>query len=157
MNELIVEFKIPKGRPRKYSPSELLHKFQEYLDTRAGQNIHLKEEETANYSNGTSSNRERSDVRLHPLSIADFCIFLGNCRNWWNELPEDFLGVKAYISDYLEAYQLKGAMVGAFNANIVSRLLGLTDKKEIVADGLQIIVNSQEEKGKIDNIDGLGI
>ena len=157
MNELFVEFKPKMGRPRYYSPKEVIVQFEKYLEARKAASITMGEKNSVSYSNGNTSSSEKIESHPHPLSIGDFCNFLGVSRHWWNELPEDFLEVKSYIANYLETFQLKGAMVGLFNANIVSRLLGLADKKEFVADGVKIVVNSQEEKGKIDNIGGLGI
>lgn len=92
------------------------------------------------------------------LSVADFCIYLGCSRNWWNELPDDFLGVKEYISTYIDNFQMKGAAVGVFNANIVSRLLGLADKKQVSAgEGVTIIVKDNEQKEKLENMGSLGV
>lgn len=157
MDGLFVEFHPQKrGRPRKFKPIELLDEFQNYIQDRMSNPIIEKEEE--NGKTGIHPNYKTKEKK-HPqlLSVADFCVFLGCSRNWWNELPDEFLGVKSHISTYIDNFQLKGASIGVFNANIVSRLLGLADKKEFVADGVKIIVNSQEEKGKIDKIDGLGI
>lgn len=158
MERLFVEFHPQKrGRPRKYKPMELLDAFQNYIQDRQSNPIVEKEEESGYSGNsGCAKTKEKEHPQL--LSIADFCIYLGCSRNWWNELPDEFLGVKAHISTYIDNFQLKGASIGVFNANIVSRLLGLKEKTEIVGDGsFKIIVNNQEEKGKIDNIGNLGV
>lgn len=145
-----------RGRPRKYKPAELLDKFQEYLRDRMENPIVETEEESG--SSGQSKN-EKVRVKEHPqlISIADFCIFLGCSRNWWCELGDEFLGVKAYISTYIENFQLKGATIGVFNANIVSRLLGLKDKVDVSAtgDGIKVYVDSAEERKKIEDIGGI--
>ena len=51
------------------------------------------------------------------------------------------------------------ATAGVFNANIVSRLLGLADKKAVEAagEGITIVVKSEEEKDKLQNINELGV
>lgn len=131
MNELFVPFNAnAKGRPRKFAnPKQLLNAFQEYLDDRKQRMISLEEEEIG-YVGKSDVFKTKTKKIHHPLSIADFCVFLGCSREWWAKLPEEFLQVKGIISDYLFAYQLKGAESGAFNANIVARELGLADKRE---------------------------
>jgi hypothetical protein len=48
---------------------------------------------------------------------------------------QDFLAVITCIRETISTQQLEGATVGAFNANIIARKLGLTDKKDITTDG----------------------
>lgn len=158
MDNLFVPFNPQRGRPRKYTPSQLLSKFEEYIEDRLNRPIIEKETEYARHDEHRS---EKESKVSHPqlLSIGDFCIFLGTYRAWWNQLPEDFSIVKHHIATYIEQYQVKGASIGVFNANIISRLLGLTDKKDITSNGetIQAIVQSQEQKEKLDNIKELDI
>ena len=51
------------------------------------------------------------------------------------------------------------ASAGLLNANIISRLLGLADKKETKIEGeqLTIVVKSEEDKAKIEDIGNIGI
>ena len=158
MDGLFVEFHPQKrGRPRKFKPAELLDEFQNYIQDRMSNPIVEKEEESGVIGkNPSAKTKEKSHPQL--LSVADFCVYLGCSRNWWNELPDEYLGVKSHISTYIDNFQLKGASIGVFNANIVSRLLGLKDKTELTGgDGLTIVVKSQEEKDKLDNMGGLSI
>lgn len=155
---LFVPFKAKLGRPPKYTPGELLKQFEKYIADRQASPIVIgKVTEGQTGNNGTYSETREPHPQL--LSIGDFCVFLGTSRNWWNELGEDFLGVKDYIRTYIETFQLKGATAGIFNANIVARLLGLADKKEIQAtgDNMTIVVKSEEEKKKIEGIAELGV
>lgn len=129
MSGLFVPFNVV-GRPRKFrQPIKLLEAFGEYLEDRKSREIEIKESEEGFYGEADHS-KTKTKTFMHPLSIADFCIFLGMSRAWWNALPEEFLGVKEKIADYIFTYQLKGAEVGLFNANIVARELGLADKRE---------------------------
>lgn len=133
MAGLFVPFN-PKGRPPKYSPQELLEEFEKYIAEREANPIIVETVVEGGTTNQAAYGKKRDLKKMHPLSIADFCIFLGCSRNWWNSLGknnEDFLGVKDRIENYLQTYQMKGAYVGMFNANIVSRQLGLVDKQEI--------------------------
>lgn len=154
---LFVDFHPKLGRPPAYTPEELLVKFSEYIEDRREHPI--VEKETVKRKFKTTTNTEEKEKAFsHPLSIGDFCIYLGRCRNWWNELSDEYLGVKSYIRDYVETYQIKGATVGLFHPNIVARTLGLADKKEISAgEGLTIVVNSVEEKKAIDNMGELDV
>lgn len=155
MDGLFVEFHPQKrGRPRKFKPADLLDEFQNYIQDRMSNPIVEKEEESG-YAGRNSSAKTKEKSHPQLLSVADFCVFLGCSRNWWNELPEEFLGVKSHISTYIDNFQLKGASIGVFNANIVSRLLGLKDKTEFSGGGITLnIVTDQETKDLIEG--GLG-
>lgn len=145
MDGLFVDFNPQRtGRPRKFKPSALLDKFQDYIQSRMSAPIVEKEEENGRTGQNPT---DKTKTKKHPqlLSIADFCVFLGCSRNWWNELPDEFLGVKDHIKTYIENFQLKGAAIGVFNANIVSRLLGLKDKAEISGGGIVLRVTTDEQ------------
>lgn len=159
MNEYFVPLNAKVGRPRKFAnPNQLLKAFQEYLEDRKERSVKMAEFEDGLVGE-TIINKEKSRVKHHPLSIVDFCVFLGCSREWWKKLPDEFLPIKSIISDYIFAYQLKGAENGEFNANLVARQLGLADKKEVAAsgDGLTIVVNNQEQKEKLDKLNQLTI
>ena len=147
MDGLFVEFHPQtqkRGRPRKFKPSALLDEFQNYIQDRMSNPIVEKEEESG-YAGQNSSAKTKEKSHPQLLSVADFCVFLGCSRNWWNELPDEFLGVKSHISTYIDNFQLKGASIGVFNANIVSRLLGLKDKTELSGGGIILKVETDEE------------
>lgn len=145
MDGLFVEFHPQKrGRPRKFKPADLLDEFQNYIQDRMSNPIVEKEEESG-YAGHNSSAKTKEKSHPQLLSVADFCVFLGCSRNWWNELPDEFLGVKSHISTYIDNFQLKGASIGVFNANIVSRLLGLKDKTEFSGGGIILRVETDQE------------
>ena len=145
MDGLFVEFHPQKrGRPRKFKPSDLLEEFQNYIQDRMSNPIVEKEEESG-YAGQNSSAKTKEKSHPQLLSVADFCVFLGCSRNWWNELPDEFLGVKSHISTYIDNFQLKGASIGVFNANIVSRLLGLKDKTELSGGSILLKIETDEE------------
>jgi hypothetical protein len=79
-----------------------------------------------------------------PYSLTGFCIYVGASSMWWRNFKEgcknstddstddkDFLMVIARIEETIETQQFEGACVGAFNANIIARKLGLSDKQEL--------------------------
>lgn len=152
MDGLFVPFNARMGRPPKFTPAQLLHKFEEYIADREARPLIDKTTESGTTGNNTI-NKETQRATPHLLSIGDFCVFLGTSRNWWNELTDDYLGVKTRISTYISEYQLKGASNGVFNANIVARLLGLADKQQVTTEGqTRIVVENAEQKAKLQAI-----
>lgn len=74
-----------------------------------------------------------------PLTILGLTQFWGVNRHYLSEFLEgikgkpeekDFSAVISHLKDVIERQQIEGAMIGAFNANLVSRLNGLADKTE---------------------------
>lgn len=71
-----------------------------------------------------------------PYSIKGLCIFLGITEKTFSnyekdEKYKDFFQVFTHVRDIIENNQLEGATVGAYNANIIGRMLGLTDKIDV--------------------------
>ncbi|MDM1294325.1 DNA packaging protein [Sphingobacterium sp. N143] len=72
-----------------------------------------------------------------PYTLQGLCLFL-DCnaayfRQFKQSLPEnekDFSTVITRIEEVIYNQKFEGATVGAFNANIIARDLGLTDKQE---------------------------
>lgn len=62
---------------------------------------------------------------------------------------DDFFGVVTHIREIIRQNQLEGAMVEAYSPNIVARLLGLVEKKELTGkDGGNLVVNVTSDKIK---------
>lgn len=139
MNENIyppVRFNL--GRPLKYTPKQLAEKFVEYVNWEKEHPIRIKVTETSTSVQGNTYGKESVEEKPRLVSIEGFCIWLGEARRWWDELdnPEakhrdEFSGVKAKIREYCEKYQKEMASSGLFNANIISRLLGLADRQQV--------------------------
>ena len=71
-----------------------------------------------------------------PYTIAALCMYLGVHSTYLNDLKDkDYSEVITRIRQIIETNQIEGAMVGAYNANIVSRINGLTDKMDIESGG----------------------
>jgi hypothetical protein len=76
-----------------------------------------------------------------PYTLSGLCGYVGSSESWWRNfrknksLGEDFLTVIEWIEGVIDTQQLEGAAVGAFNANIIARKLGLSDKSELVGKG----------------------
>ena len=72
-----------------------------------------------------------------PYTFSGLCFYLG-CneayfRQFKTDCTEDFSTVINDIESVIETQQFEGAAVGAFNANIIARKLGLADKQDILS------------------------
>lgn len=79
------------------------------------------------------------DIPTHrPYTIQGLCIFLGITEQTWlnyqnNENYKDFFDVFTHVRQIIENNQFEGATVGAYNAAIIARKLGLSDKQDHVS------------------------
>lgn len=78
-----------------------------------------------------------------PYTITGLCLFLDASKNFWDKFrkacvkneSEDFLGIIARVEDIIYTQKFEGAAVGAFNANIIARDLGLRENNDITTKG----------------------
>lgn len=102
------------GAPRKYEDAESLWKdCDEYFEARSA--IHM--------------NRQPL-----PFTLASLCLFLDiTLETWheWRRSRDDLSDVITRVDSIIRDQKLTGAMVGAYNHNIVARDLGLADKSEV--------------------------
>lgn len=166
LNENIYpEVRAQIGRPLKFKPEQLLAKFKEYVQWCKDNPITLRTTVDAIAANGTHYGNTTTEEKPRLVSIGGFLVFLGASRQWWDQLDtnrtrqQDFLAVKGFIRDFCEEYQKEMASSGLFNGNIISRLLGLADKKQVEAtgEGITIVVANAEQKTKIENISELDV
>lgn len=83
-------------------------------------------------------NEEVKIPKERPYTLTGLCLYL-NCnqayfRNFKLQLPKDekdFNAIISRIEETIETQQFEGATVGAYNANIIARKLGLSDKSEV--------------------------
>ncbi len=81
---------------------------------------------------------------MRPYTITALCIYLGVNTRYFNDfkkrldlnkkIDKDFSTVITRIEEIIYSQKFQGAAAGFFNANIIARDLGLTDKKEIEAN-----------------------
>lgn len=74
-----------------------------------------------------------------PFTIKGLCLYLDASEQYWrtfkaSEGAKDFLAVITRIEEIIYTQKFEGAAVGAFNANLISRDLGLADKKELAGE-----------------------
>ena len=159
-------FNYKLGRPLKYQPDELLVKFQEYITWAKEHPIPIVRKVTNTTTKGDTYGSDSIERKPRLLSISGFLVFIGAGSDWWQSLDRDgakradaFSRVKDFIREFCQSYQKEMASADIFNANIVSRLLGLADKKDITSGGdkLTIVVESPEQKEKLENMKDLDI
>lgn len=149
------------GRPLHYTPKQLAEKFEEYVKWSEENVIEIGERQKG-IASGGYVDKTTTNYKQRLISVHGFLVFIGKSKRWWTELSDGkqgdkFSTLKDSITSYCEDYQKEMAAAGIFNANIISRLLGLADKKELTGEGINIIVNSQEEKEKIESMKDLTI
>lgn len=152
------------GRPLSYKPKELLSKFEEYLKWAENHPIENVYKTSGVSFSGDSYGNTNTNFKPRLISIGGFLVFIGKTESWWKNLEdgkrgEEFLKVKEIIKTYCESFQKEMAAAGIFKENIISRLLGLKDKQEVenTGEGLKIVVNSEEEKKKLESMKDLQI
>ena len=149
------------GRPLHYTPKQLAEKFEEYVKWSEENVIEIGERQRG-IASGGFVDKTTTNYKQRLISVHGFLVFIGKSKRWWTELSDGkqgdkFSTLKDSIISYCEDYQKEMAAAGIFNANIISRLLGLADKKEVTGEGINIIVNSQEEKEKIESMKDMQI
>lgn len=123
------------GRPYKLAPKEILDRFGEYIEWAKEHPITVRSKESNSNARGDTYGKDAEHDIPRLLSIGGFLNFIGASWSWWKMLEtgkqaQEFLKVKDFLRAYCEEYQKEMASAGIFNANIISRLLGLTEKTE---------------------------
>lgn len=91
-----------------------------------------------------------------PYTITGLCIFLDVNTQYFYDFKKrlegkeddeskDFSLVITRVEDIIKTQKFEGAVVGAFNANIIARDLGMTDKKEVDIKGVKLGAAFEEE------------
>lgn len=123
--------RIVSGRPPKYTPKQWAEKMMDYLDYMDG---HTWDKQEA-IKSGDKVGTLISVPTKTPLTIQGFCNFAGVSSELYARYKsdkgfEDYHGITTYMDGIIKQNQLEGSMVGAYNPNIVARLLGLAEKTE---------------------------
>lgn len=130
------------GRPYKYTPKEFDLAWQQYFQW-CDENPWYKNEAI---KSGENAGQIIAVPTARPYSEVGFCAFHNLGEKYITELSHTLEGKKDPISKELSniltqarakcrAQKFEGAAVGAFNANIIARDLGMVDKKDVTSDG----------------------
>lgn len=80
-----------------------------------------------------------------PYTYSGLCLYLGTNRGYFSDFKQtcskDFSEVIMRIEEIMYTQKFEGASVGAFNANIISRELGLADK--MISDVIATVTTNQ--------------
>ena len=119
------------GRPRAYTPEALEAKFEEYVEWA---------KEHPLYINKVSAGEFIPVPTERPLTLVGFCVFADIVENTFREYerPEEFLSVTTRARTAFAKSQIEGALIGAYNPNIVARLQGLADRQDVTTNGKEI-------------------
>lgn len=120
-------WKRKPGRPRIYnSPEELLIDCEEYIETTSGRKWVKKD-----WVGKDAVEVERETDT--PFTMTGLYVHLEIDRQTWENYSKrpEFFAVCTRVENIITTQKVEGAAVGAYNANIVSRLEGLADKKEV--------------------------
>jgi len=122
------------GRDKLFETPELLLKSAEEYFEWCDENPWITSETTQ--STKDESVKEKPTQR--PYSKGGWHHYIGCSETWLTNFKKtatnDFLRVIEQIENFIATQQWEGATVGAFNANIIARTLGLTDKAELKAN-----------------------
>lgn len=98
-----------------------------------------------NKTKGEIKEKEESPTQ-RPYSLTGLMAYLDVSSSYWRKFKEganeDFFTVITRIENVIRTQQLESAIVGSFNPNIVSRIIGLSDKQKVIHT-----INSKEFKG----------
>lgn len=135
-------YKSKGGRPRIFeTPEDLEKTFNEYLEFMKTQT--WKKQEFIKSGEFAGKIIELETQR--PLTMESFCLFANINSKYLYQLNEDtkqkFSNIVTRIHETLREQKVSGAMVGAYNSNLVARLEGITDKHDITSNGDSISLN----------------
>ena len=97
--------------------------------------------------------------KVTPFSIKGLCVFLDiTFQTWQNHkeagndknataLQKDIFDIITRVEEIIETQQFEGAVTGHFQANIIARKLGLSDKSEVSVHTEQPLFNVNPSEG----------
>lgn len=128
-------WKYRKGatNPGKYTPTELLEKFHEWLQW---------VDDNPFYESQIVRYKDFHEVikvpKIRPLTISGFSAFIGMSGSYLhgikNSPNQELVDVATFIHDFILNNQYEGAVAGLYQHQIVTRRLGLVDRREEVSD-----------------------
>ena len=141
-------------KPKAYTPEEWGHVFLDYLKDRQDKEWQKKEP----IKSGDRAGDIIDIPHCLPLTIRSFCVFANvipdTFRNYEKaEGYEEYFLITTRMRNVIEADQIDGATVGAYNPNIIARLIGLKDRSDVTSNDTEIDNNVtveivRKKKGK---------
>lgn len=130
------------GRDKLFASPELLWdaacEYFQYCD----ENPWVKSKKSSFDKGEFSGETTEETPTQRPYSRSGFFLYTGCSDTWLKEFKktatDDFLLVISEIEKIIDTQQFEGATVGAFNANIIARTLGLVDRSDMTTKGESI-------------------
>jgi hypothetical protein len=135
-NEFYKLVKMPTGRPRAYTPTELWEKAQEYFKW-----VH---ENPLMESKVFGTGLTMKVPKMRAMTEIAFCLFASIDHDTFanykskKEPYKEFFGVTMAISNIIYTQKLEGAAADFLNANIIARDLGLRDNQDVTTKGKEL-------------------
>lgn len=81
-----------------------------------------------------------------PFTLTGLRIFLGISAQTWIDYKnrKDFVEVCTRVEEIIYTQKFEGATIGAYNANIIARDLGLADKREVERVKIKVTKKSND-------------
>ena len=130
------------GKPRNFpTPNDLWAAAQTYFEW-CDDNPIKREVAT-----GTQSNPVVLVSHTRPYTYQGLFAFLGICNLEYYKTLKEYSEIITHIDNCIYAQKFEGAAVGMFNANIIAKSLGLTEKQEtkITSDKPLVITLTESE------------
>lgn len=149
------ESRSKHGRDKLFStPEELLQSATDYFQW-------CDENPWQSVKEVTGTNHSSTEIKptQRPYSKGGWYHYVGCSETWLTnfkkECSDDFLRVIEVIENYIQTQQWEGATVGAFNANIIARTLGLKDSSDVTTNGKEINqpLTPEQARKKADELD----
>lgn len=119
-------------KPKKFeTPEDLVNSFVDYLEWNSER---FFEKQEAIKSGDLAGSCMTVQIN-YPLTIRAFCSFVGihitTFHNYQSdEQYKEYFGVCKKIKQFIEQDQIEGAAIGAYNSNLIARLIGLKDSQQ---------------------------
>lgn len=133
------------GRPPKFkTPLELAQVADAYFAACDGEPIEISTRKTAGAENSAKNgskvkSSEYKESVPRPYTLEDFCDF-ANINGWTsfkNSAPyqtEEFSTIIRAIEQRIRGQQIRGSLVGLFNANLTARINGIAEQVNMEAN-----------------------
>lgn len=128
---------VSAGRKLRYTPAQIIEEFRLYIEDLKQNPIEVETDYKRQAEQGGRVQQRRVTKYNRPPKVLDFITrWLGQSHQWWYALPKGKHGatyqqVQERIEQYCRDVKFDGAVVGIYNANIIARDLGLTEKVEL--------------------------
>ena len=128
------------GKPPLFSPEELKLAIEEYFE--------MTNVRTWNEQHWVGKDGDQV-IKYHPVpfTITGLYLFLGVCKQTWHNYKKnvDYVDVTTHAENIIYTQKFEGAATGFFKESIISKDLGLTDKREVTVKEEQPLFPEEDD------------